>query len=173
MNLQAIRELYDYNYWANRRILGCAQQVSDAQRVASTGFSFDTLHGTLVHIMSAEWLWRSRIQDGISPPAMHDPAAFPTLARLEAYWAEEEARMRAFLANVSEDDLNRTTTYRNTRGEACSNALWESLVHIPFHGMQHRSECAAMLTSFGYSPGWIDFIAFVREQQATTQPLPM
>jgi uncharacterized damage-inducible protein DinB len=34
--------------------------------------------------------------------------------------------------------------------------------------MQHRSESAAMLTSYGCSPGWIDYIFYLREQQAAT-----
>jgi len=164
MDLTALRELYDYNYWANRRILDKAELVSEAQLKQATGFSFDSLHGTLVHTMSAEWLWRTRMQEGISPPAMHDPATFPTLASLRSAWGEEEAQMRAFLGGLRDDRLPSTITYHNTRGEACSNALWESLAHVVLHGMQHRSECAAMLTSFGHSPGWIDFIVFVREK---------
>ena len=165
MDLAAICELYDYNYWANRRILEKAKLVSEAQLKKATDFSFDSLHGTLVHTMSAEWLWRTRMQEGVSPPAMHNPADFPTLASLETAWRGEEMQMRAFLGSLTDADLRRTITYRNTRREACSNELWESLAHVVFHGMQHRSECAAMLTSFGQSPGWIDLIVFVRERQ--------
>ncbi len=166
MDLAAICELYDYNYWANRLILSKAKLVSEAQLKEPTGFSFDSLHGTLLHTMSAEWLWRTRMQEGISPPAMHDPADFPTLASVAAAFAQEEAQMRAFLGSLSDADLRRTITYRNTRHEACSNELWQSLAHVVLHGMQHRSECAAMLTSFGQSPGWIDLIVFVRERQS-------
>jgi uncharacterized damage-inducible protein DinB len=159
-----IRELYDYNYWANRRILDKAALVSEEQLKGPTGFSFDSLHGTLVHTMSAEWLWRNRMQESVSPPKMHDPADLPTLAALEAAWAKEEALMRSFLAELRDEGLRRPFSYRNTEGKPCSNPLWESLVHVVLHGMQHRSECAAMLTSFGHSPGWIDFIFFVRER---------
>jgi uncharacterized damage-inducible protein DinB len=35
--------------------------------------------------------------------------------------------------------------------------------------MQHRSESAAMLTSYGHSPGWIDYIFYLREQQKTAE----
>lgn len=164
MQITAIRELYDYNYWANRRILDKAALVSERQLKEPTGFSFDSLHSTLVHTMSAEWLWRTRMQEGVSPPAMHNPAAFPTLERLVTAWGEEETTMRAFLATLSDDDVGREFVYTNTQGESCSNMLWQSLVHLVFHGMQHRAECAAMLTSFEHSPGWIDFIVFVREK---------
>ena len=32
------------------------------------------------------------------------------------------------------------------------------------HGPQHRSEAAAILTGYGYSPGELDFTVFLNEQ---------
>jgi uncharacterized damage-inducible protein DinB len=37
------------------------------------------------------------------------------------------------------------------------------MAHLVNHGTQHRSEAAAMLTEYGYSPGDIDFIIYLRE----------
>lgn len=164
MHTHAIITLYDYNYWANARILRATERVSAAQFVAPTTHTYGSLRGTLVHILSAEWIWRSRWQ-GVSPTAMLREADFPTLDVIRTRWHAEEQPMRAFLANLHDGDLDQVLDYQSTRGKPQADLLWQTMVHLVLHGMQHRSEAAAMLTDYGQSPGDIDFIVFLREQQ--------
>src|SRR6266567_9159147 len=100
MLIEYFRTLYDYNYWANAKILDAAGQVSDVQFIEETPDSHGSLRGTLVHTLSAEWLWRSRWQ-GTSPTTQLREADLPDLPTLEAIrarWHEEEQQMRALLA---------------------------------------------------------------------------
>jgi uncharacterized damage-inducible protein DinB len=60
MLIEYFRTLYDYNYWTNAKILDAAGQVNDAQFIEETPDSHGSLRGTLVHILGAEWMWRSR-----------------------------------------------------------------------------------------------------------------
>jgi uncharacterized damage-inducible protein DinB len=62
MHIQDIRDLYDYNYWANHRLLARAEQVSAEQFVAASSHSYGSLQGTLVHALDAEWNWRLMLQ---------------------------------------------------------------------------------------------------------------
>jgi len=163
MQTHEIILLYDYNYWANQRILQAAERVSPEQFVAPTSHTYGSLRGTLMHILSAEWIWRSRWQ-GDSPTAMLDPADFPTPAAIRARWDSEEQQMRAFLAALRDENLAGTVQYATTRGRPSSQILWQLMLHVVLHGMQHRSEAAAMLTDYGQSPGDIDLIVFLREQ---------
>jgi uncharacterized damage-inducible protein DinB len=163
MQTHEIILLYDYNYWANQRILQATERVSPEQFVAPTSHTYGSLHGTLLHILSAEWIWRSRWQ-GDSPTAMLDPADFPTLAALRARWDSEEQQMRAFLAALRDQNLASTVQYATTSGRPSSQILWQVMLHVVLHGMQHRSEAAAILTDYGQSPGDIDLIVFLREQ---------
>ncbi len=55
MNIQDIQDMYDYNYWANRRLLGMAKKVTPEQFIAPSSHSFSSLQGTLVHTLDAEW----------------------------------------------------------------------------------------------------------------------
>ena len=160
---QTITKLYRYNYWANHLILEKAAQVTETQFTEPTAFSAGSLRRTLVHTLSAEWIWRSRCQLGVSRSAMLQEADFPTLAAITTRWQEEEQAMLSYVETVTDADLSQTITYTNTAGTVSyETLLGDILHHLVLHGMQHRSEMAAMLTSFGQSPGDIDFIAFLR-----------
>jgi uncharacterized damage-inducible protein DinB len=162
MNAQEIRTLYDYNDWANGRILDAAAGAPQ-EAFASASLGYARLHRTLVHTLSAEWIWRSRWQ-GVSPTAMLDPSEFPSLDALRARWHVERRQMEAFLDTLDDDDLSRVLEYTTTGGQRYANTLWHLMAHLVNHGTQHRSELAMLLTELGHSPGDIDMITFVREK---------
>jgi uncharacterized damage-inducible protein DinB len=165
MRIQDISTLYEYSYWATGRILAAATQVSTEQFLARTSHSHGSLRGTLIHTLSAEWIWRVRCQDGLSPSRMLSEADFPTLEALQTRWRAEEQAMWGYLTSLGDADLSRTIRYSRTGGHPQENLLWHILVHVVNHGTQHRSEAAAVVTDYGQSPGDIDFIVFLRERE--------
>lgn len=44
------------------------------------------------------------------------------------------------------------------------SSLKKDELHVANHGTQHRSEAAAILTGYDYSPSSLDFTAFLNEQ---------
>ena len=166
MNTGEIVTLYDYNYWATQRILRAARGLTETEFLASTALSWGSVRDVLAHTLSAEWIWRTRCQEGRSPAALLDPAEFPTLGALVERWAVEERTMRAYVASLDSATLAQPIAYRSTGGSALSNTLWHILVHVVNHGTQHRAEVAHVLTSYGHSPGDVDMILFARELDA-------
>ncbi len=160
-----ILTLFEYNYWANNRILRATEQVSLEQFIAPARLSHSSLRGTLVHALSTEWIWRMRTHEGIFPTAMLAESDFPTIAVLRQRWHEEETAMRAFLNRLQDDDFQRAVTYRSTKGMPHENILWHLLVHVVNHGTQCRSEAGVLLTEYGQSPGDLDLIVFLRERK--------
>ena len=69
--------------------------------------------------------------------------------------------MRAYLASLTDADMSGFVRYTTSSGAARERVLWHCLLHIVNHGTQHRSESAAMLTSYGQSPGDVDFTLFL------------
>lgn len=162
MNRNDIRVLYGYNRWANARILDAAAQISEAQFLAPGEFPHGGLRGTLVHALFAEWIWRLRWQ-GTPPNFRLKPEEFPTFASLKTRWHEEEILLMEFVAGLTDGRLAAEFDYISTEGSPHRRVLWEAMAHLVTHGMQHRTEAAAMLTGMGHSPGDIDLIVFLNE----------
>ena len=160
MHKQDILVLYQYNQWANGRILNAAANATHEQFVAPAAFPHGGLRSTLVHALFAEWIWRQR-WEGISPTERFKPDDFPTFDSLCARWLEEEKQLMAFAGAVTDEQLNSTFAYKNLAGKPLSQVLWHAMAHVVNHGTQHRTEAAAMLTDFGHSPGDLDLIYFL------------
>ena len=162
MNKKDIHLLYEYNRWANARILYAAAKISQAQFLAPGGFPHGGVRGTLVHALFAEWIWRLRWQG--SPPNFRlKPEDFPTFASLKTRWLAEQVLLMEFVDGLTDDRLAVEFDYVSTEGSPHRRVVWETMVHVVTHGIQHRSEAAAMLTDMGHSPGDIDLIVFLNE----------
>ena len=157
--------LYEYNYWANARVLNAAARVSKSQFVAPAQVSHGSLRGTLIHILSAEWVWRMRCQERVSPSTLLSEKELPTLEILCSRWQAEEQAMRSFLMGLSDEELAGTVQYTTTRGVPHENVLWHLLLHVVNHGTQFRGEAGILLAEYGHSPGDLDLIAFLRERE--------
>lgn len=164
MQLENIRDMYRYNYWANQRLLAAAEGLSPAQFVAETGHSFGSLQGTLLHTLSSEYNWLNLLRGQNWQNALQ-ARDFPTVAALRERWQQEEAAMWAYLDGLRDEDLSGIIRYPVVElGIVRERLLWHCLFHLVNHGMQHRSEAAAILSSFGHSPGDIDFTLYLNEQ---------
>ena len=160
MIIELLNNLYAYNAWANARILDSAGQLTPETLQAEASASFGSIRDTLVHIMSAQWVWLERWK-GISPPAMLEPEMFPMLESIRRHWDQIESETQEFVAACTEADLARTIEYQNFQGERWVYPLWQQMVHQVNHATQHRSEVAMILTQGGHSPGWLDLLYFV------------
>jgi uncharacterized damage-inducible protein DinB len=160
--LEGIRELYAYSAWANARILDTAKQLTPEQFTTS-GDGFNSLRDTLVHTASVQWLWLERWRE-TSPPELWDPVSFADIGALRTRWEEVEAATSEYVDTLREPDLGRVVSYVNFQGECWAYPLWQQLLHQVNHATQHRSEAALLLTRLGYSPGWLDLLVYVDEQ---------
>ena len=161
----ALRSLYDYNAWANEKILEASARLSHEQLVQSRGANFESVRGTLVHTMGAQWVYLERWQ-GRSPRSMPQAADFADLAAIRARWTEIERATHAFVAGLGDGDVERVIEYTNFQGERWAYPLWQQMMHQVNHATQHRSEAAVILTELGCSPGGLDLLYFVDVERA-------
>jgi uncharacterized damage-inducible protein DinB len=172
MKIDEIKLLCDYNDWADGRMLAACARVSPEQYAASGSYGRGGLRATMVHILDNIWQQRITLQGYYQEPLADDAAydatelhedAFPTLAVLRERWLIEQQELQAYLDTLTEEMLNGTIRYV-IPGALRERVVWHILMDLILHASQHRSEAAALLTSYGQSPGDFDFIMFMNER---------
>ena len=137
-----LQQLYEYNYWANKRYLAVAESLTEEQLFRKQGYSWDSVHAVLVHMMSSERMWPQRWRG--EQGTFLNAKDFASAASIRETWADIERNMRAFIAEQTEESLQRAITYTNPKGETFTLPLWEMAVQPPNHNTHHRGELAAM-----------------------------
>ena len=159
MQIDAIRELYDYNHWANQRVLSAMTPLTDDMFTRNMGNSFVSLRDTLAHILGAEWIWLERWL-GRSPKALLSASDFPTLQALQRRWAAVRLDQNQYIQTLVPDRLNDDVSYTNTRGERYSYALWRQMLHVINHSSYHRGQVTTLLRQMGAEPAGTDLLVY-------------
>src|ERR671931_2833808 len=104
MDLQDLRTLVDYHYWARDRLLEAVAPLTSEQLTKDLGSSFKSVRDTLTHLYSAEWAWYSR-WEGQSPTAQLPMDTFADVAAIRSAWSELERKVRAFVDRLGEEGV--------------------------------------------------------------------
>ena len=153
--------LVEYNSWANHRVLVKVNHLTSAERFRETTLSYQTIMGTLVHILDTQWYWREGAQSGKLPTQSLSPNDFPNFVSLRRRWDEEDRFLLDYVRGLSADELNASVTYNWLWARPRIRPLWHIIQHIVNHGTHHRSEVGQHLAVLGQSPKDLDFINFV------------
>jgi len=151
--------LFDYGYWANRKLFDVLVQLTPAQFTEQVTGSYGSIRNTLVHIMSAEWGWIERCGGAHRGPRLN-AADFPTVDAVTEQWTRVEGYLRDFLATLRDEDLD--TVVEFTLGDRPKQAMsvGQMLHHAAVHAVHHRGQIAVLLRSLGYVPGDFDMLYY-------------
>jgi uncharacterized damage-inducible protein DinB len=160
MRADEVRFLYAYDRWATSRVLGALDGAGAAWDDPSRSIAGRTLGTTFVHQLGAAQRWRHGFQQsGQSPMPELEP--LPTISEMRDRWEEEWRTVDAWLPTLTDEFVN--FVFEGT-------PVWQMIVHVINHGTQHRAEAAGILTALGRSPGELDLINYVEEQQEEAAP---
>ena len=166
--LEEIQELYEYNRWANHRVLDATAALSPEQLTRDLGNSFPSVRDTLVHMMGAEWIWLSR-WNGVSPSGPPTDIDVSTHSAIRAAWQRIESDQARFLDGLTAEHLRGVVHYRNMAGAAFANPLWQLMRHVVNHASYHRGQITTMLRQLGAGAVSTDLIVFYRERAPTVE----
>ena len=164
ISAEALREMFEYNYWARDRQLRACAGLTHQQFLRHMGSSFSSLRDTLWHLLVTEsvWLghWRRRTPSTTvgaeayykEVAGMLAPEKLSTVASIREHWGTVERDMRDYLAGLREEALARTLTYINAKGETWTYPLWRTLFGIVDHQTYHRGRVTTLLRQLGAQP---------------------
>src|SRR6516162_3782503 len=167
MNKDDIELLYEYDRWANNRVLQAASALSPEQFTRDLGGSFRSLRDALVHIIGGEWGWLSYWKASSHSAAFladlwdrHDvlfhPDAFPNLGAVRLKWEEVEKEQTEFVSFVTEEALRKMLPIRATE-----LSLAHLMQHLANHSTYHRGQVALMMRQLHAEPLATDFHVFL------------
>ena len=162
MDTTTLRTLYGYLRWADDRALGAVEKLAPEQFTKGLGSSFGSVRDTLVHLVSAEWIWLSR-WNGTSPAAMWNAAEFPDAASVRSRWAEVQGDLASFVERQTPATLEAPCDYRNLKGQPMAFPLWQLMMHMPNHATYHRGQVTTLLRQLGAQPVATDFVLYCGE----------
>jgi len=156
------QELFDYNDWANGRIIDRVVPLAPEQLKRELGNSFGSLHDTLAHMAGAEWIWLERWL-GRSPAKLPCGSDFVGVNSIVEKLGKVRSDRRYWLGSVSADALSENVSYSNLRGQTCTYPLWQQLTHVVNHSTYHRGQVITLLRQLGNPVASTDFLLFFDE----------
>lgn len=167
MTADDVRFLFEYERWANHRMLKLVEPLTAEQFTRDLGGSYHSVRDVLCHIVGGKWSWLTywnepspsdQILDEIfaRSAALFAIASLPTLATLRAKWIEVENEQLDFVNRATDEQLRRKLPVRHT-----SISLAHLMQHVVNHCTYHRGQVAMMLRQLGAAAEGTDVCEFL------------
>lgn len=158
-SIELLQQFARYNVWVNEKIYAVCAGISDAERKRDLGVFFNSIHGTLNHLLLTDRVWLGRLTGTeFLVRSLRDElyADFDTLARERAI---TDADLTHLFASYVDADLDGDLTYTSvSTGKSRSYPLHHVLLHLCNHQTHHRGQVTAMIQRLGYDYGDIDML---------------
>jgi uncharacterized damage-inducible protein DinB len=164
MTVKDLERLFDFGYWANRKLFDVMSGLTPEQFAQPVADNHGSIRNTMVHMLSAEWGWLDRC-GGPARGAPLNPLDYPTVATLVDTWNKVEASMRGFLSTLRDDDLARNVEFAIGGTDKRIMPLGELLQHAANHGVHHRGQVSLLLRLLGYNPDNFDLLFYFADKR--------
>lgn len=145
-----ILKLYQYNAWANRRVIGCLerQAVTD-----------EKILSIFAHCVAANFIWYNRFM-GLPKSDYKLWGGNYSIAEMKQMVEEAARKWLEFIE--SNNSFDRVLKYHNYVGDYYENNIQDIMIHLVNHGSYHRGQVAVLLRERGYEPINTDLITYDR-----------
>src|SRR5262245_53713054 len=148
--------VFDYDEWATMTLLDAVASLGVDDIHKDLGTSFQSLHGTLVHLYGAQAVWLSRWKG--SPTGLTKSEEIPTIGVLRERWHELYCGRRAYVRLLTGEELRANFTYPELTGKQWSHPLFQQIEHLALHSRYRRGQVVTLLRQLAQTPPHADLI---------------
>jgi uncharacterized damage-inducible protein DinB len=156
-----------YNQWMNQKLYAVCAEIPDDDRKSDRGAFFNSVHGTLNHILVADRIWLGRFTQQ------------PFVAKLDGELDSDFSELRLererldltiidWAQDLTPDWLNADFTHTNNAGITRTLPHWLFVTHMFNHQTHHRGQLTTLLNQMGYQSGVTDLHTMPSLQQVET-----
>ncbi|OIO69751.1 MAG: damage-inducible protein DinB [Zetaproteobacteria bacterium CG_4_9_14_3_um_filter_49_83] len=174
--LEYLQRMARYNQWMNRKLYAKVQLLSADEIAKDRGAFFDSIPGTLNHLLVADMFWLRRfagskvcaealapIREMVMPGGLRD-ILYDDIGQLASKREELDQLILAFSQTWSDEMLGAPVRYRNMAGEKHERPLGALLQHLFNHQTHHRGQVTTMLFQAGIDPEATDLLVMLMEE---------
>ena len=159
-----VRTMAVYNAEMNRRLYGAAARLSDAERRQPRGAFWDSIHGTLNHLLWGDQQWMSRFDNWPKPTVAIKQSAglIDDFAALSAAREKADSDITRWSAKVDDPWMEEDMVWLSGAvGREMRAPKGLLVAHFFNHQTHHRGQVHAMLTAAGQETGDTDLFILI------------
>lgn len=149
--------LYDYNAWANERVVRSLRELPEADYAREMGGGWPSVRATFVHIAGATDAWAERFQ-GKDVLVLPKESDLPKLEDAVAVLLRAQEKHRVHLRTLTREKLDRPYSWKNLSGEVKTAPFGIVVKHVVNHQTYHRGQIASMVRRLGGKPTATDMV---------------
>lgn len=164
MDVAAFRHFYEYHFTENRTLWErYVMQLSAAQFTQPVTYSHGSVRDQIVHLIDVDDVWFSELRGVVPaeplPSVPVDGDHTRDRAIIRAHWDRVEQQMRAYLAELRDDQLHDRPIQEPEEDK--NLIVWQVLLHVVNHGTDHRAQLLRFLNDLGIKTTAQDYIFYV------------
>lgn len=160
------QELYDYNFWANRRVWEQIMALDESLFDKPLGDDRRSLHIQCVHILAVEYWWVHFLHTGVVE--FLDDEKLLTRADVRAAWDDVEAKVTGWVAQMTPASLERTVR-PDFWNDPWSVKAWQGLMQVLNHSTDHRAQLLDAVRELGGPTDEQDYLSYLHERAMFAQ----
>jgi uncharacterized damage-inducible protein DinB len=158
--LDALTTIFSHHLWANLLLLDRCSKLTDEQLDTSVPGTYGTIRETLLHIVTSEQSYFSRISTGKRHPFPEEPPQMKIAEMIETS-QKTGSGLIEWAAKVQADDIVRLD-WDGTPRDVPKTIILNQVIN---HATEHRSQIMTIMTQLGIDPPDLQSWAYFDEME--------